>query len=84
MDIIRQEILENGPISFARYQELCLYHPELGYYQRQEPATGSSGDFYTAPHVHALFGHTVGQWIRNVASRAGALTQAIISTAPDS
>jgi SAM-dependent MidA family methyltransferase len=71
MDIIRQEILENGPISFARYQELCLYHPELGYYQRQEPATGSSGDFYTAPHVHALFGHTVGQWIRNVASRAG-------------
>jgi SAM-dependent MidA family methyltransferase len=70
-DIIRQEITEKGPIPFARYQELCLYHPQLGYYQRQEVATGPSGDFYTAPHVHALFGHTVGQWIRNTASRAG-------------
>lgn len=70
-NIIRQEILENGPIPFARYQELCLYHPGLGYYQRQEPATGPSGDFYTAPHVHALFGRTIGQWIHNVASRAG-------------
>ncbi len=71
LDIIRKEILDRGPIPFARYQELCLYHPQLGYYQRQEAATGPSGDFYTAPHVHALFGHTVGQWIRNTASKAG-------------
>ncbi|MDF1536584.1 MAG: SAM-dependent methyltransferase [bacterium] len=67
-DIIRQEILDRGPIPFARYQELCLYQPGLGYYQRAGSPTGKSGDFYTAPHVHELFGRTVGQWIRTSAA----------------
>ena len=69
--IITREILGRGPMPFSRYMELCLYHPQLGYYQRQEPVTGTAGDFYTAPHVHGLFGRTVGQWIRDAASRAG-------------
>jgi SAM-dependent MidA family methyltransferase len=62
-DIILDEIREKGPIPFSRYMELCLYHPDLGYYQRSEFITGPSGDFYTAPHVHALFGQTVGNTI---------------------
>ena len=63
---IESEILEKGPIPFSRYMELCLYHPQLGYYQRQEPVTGPTGDFYTAPHVHALFGRTIGAWMRKM------------------
>lgn len=66
--IIASEIRESGPMPFSRYMELCLYHPRLGYYQRQEPITGPAGDFYTAPHVHTLFGRTVGAWIQRMAS----------------
>ncbi|UCG38823.1 MAG: SAM-dependent methyltransferase [bacterium] len=70
-EIIAAEITRDGPIPFARYMEICLYHPEAGYYQRAAPATGRPGDFYTAPHVHALFGHTIAQWIHSQAGRWG-------------
>src|SRR5664279_4285513 len=43
-------------MSFARYMELCLYHPELGYYSRATEQFGKAGDFYTSSDVHALFG----------------------------
>jgi SAM-dependent MidA family methyltransferase len=50
------EIRERGPIPFSRYMELCLYHPELGYYSRSANQFGKAGDFYTASDVHAVFG----------------------------
>jgi SAM-dependent MidA family methyltransferase len=53
---IEQEIRERGPIPFSRYMELCLYHPELGYYSRNAQQFGKAGDFYTASDVHAVFG----------------------------
>src|SRR6266566_3438695 len=54
--IIEQEIRERGPIPFSRYMELCLYHPELGYYSRHAEQFGKAGDFYTSSDVHAVFG----------------------------
>ena len=36
--------------------ELCLYHPELGYYSRHAGQFGKAGDFYTSSDVHAVFG----------------------------
>ena len=54
--IIAQEIDERGPIPFSRYMELCLYHPELGYYSRPAEQFGKAGDFYTSSDVHAVFG----------------------------
>jgi SAM-dependent MidA family methyltransferase len=53
---IEQEIHEQGPIPFSRYMELCLYHPELGYYSRNTERFGKAGDFYTSSDVHAVFG----------------------------
>lgn len=53
---IEQEIRQHGPIPFSRYMELCLYHPELGYYARQSGQFGKAGDFYTSSDVHAVFG----------------------------
>jgi SAM-dependent MidA family methyltransferase len=53
---IEQEIHERGPIPFSRYMELCLYHPELGYYARNAEQFGKAGDFYTSSDVHAVFG----------------------------
>lgn len=54
--IIEQEIVQKGPIPFSRYMELCLYHPELGYYSRNAEQFGKAGDFFTASDVHAVFG----------------------------
>jgi SAM-dependent MidA family methyltransferase len=54
--IIAQEIRQRGPIPFSRYMELCLYHPELGYYSRHAGQFGKAGDFYTSSDVHAVFG----------------------------
>ena len=36
--------------------ELCLYHPEFGYYSRNAEQFGKAGDFYTSSDVHAVFG----------------------------
>jgi SAM-dependent MidA family methyltransferase len=54
--IIEREIHERGPIPFSRYMELCLYHPELGYYSRNASQFGKAGDFFTSSDVHAVFG----------------------------
>ena len=53
---IEQEIRDAGAIPFSRYMELCLYHPELGYYSRNAEQFGKAGDFYTSSDVHAVFG----------------------------
>ena len=53
---IVDEIRRDGPMPFSRYMELCLYHPELGYYSRATEQFGKAGDFYTSSDVHAVFG----------------------------
>lgn len=55
-EIIVDEIRRDGPLPFSRYMELCLYHPELGYYSRVQEQFGKAGDFYTSSDVHAVFG----------------------------
>jgi SAM-dependent MidA family methyltransferase len=55
-EIIAHEIRRNAPIPFSRYMDLCLYHPELGYYSRPVEQFGRAGDFYTSSDVHAVFG----------------------------
>jgi len=42
-----------------RYMELCLMHPEFGYYVSRDPL-GREGDFTTAPEVSQMFGETAG------------------------
>ena len=54
--IIEKEITEHRPIPFSRYMELCLYHPEFGYYSRNAAQFGKAGDFFTSSDVHAVFG----------------------------
>ena len=52
---IRSEISEYGCISFARFMDLALYHPDGGFYTQayRKPYTE---DFYTSPVTHPSFG----------------------------
>jgi SAM-dependent MidA family methyltransferase len=55
-DEIRQQ---EGWISFARFMELVLYAPRLGYYSGGAAKLGKEGDFTTAPEMTSLFGQTL-------------------------
>ena len=60
--LIQQEIqAQNGRISFAKYMEMALYAPGLGYYAAGKRKLGSQGDFTTAPEISPLFGATIVQ-----------------------
>ena len=61
--IIEEEIRQNGPITFARFMELCLYHPDCGYYASGRARRGREGDYYTSPAVHPLFGALLGRQV---------------------
>ncbi|NML60225.1 class I SAM-dependent methyltransferase [Massilia sp. RP-1-19] len=50
-----------GAISFARFMELALYAPNLGYYSGGAAKLGEAGDFTTAPEITSLFGATLAQ-----------------------
>jgi SAM-dependent MidA family methyltransferase len=54
--VIRQEILATGSISFARFMEIALYCPKIGYYERSSAPVGRGGDYYTSVSVGPLFG----------------------------
>jgi SAM-dependent MidA family methyltransferase len=64
--LIEEEIREHGPIPFSRYMELCLYHPELGYYSRNAEQFGKAGDFYTSSDVHAVFGRLLARQFEEI------------------
>jgi SAM-dependent MidA family methyltransferase len=58
---IRKLIKSAGPMPVSRYMELCLTHPQHGYYMTRDPI-GREGDFTTAPEVSQMFGELLGLW----------------------
>jgi len=57
---LRDEIARAGGwIGFARFMELALYAPGLGYYMAGARKLGPDGDFTTAPELGAVYGHTL-------------------------
>jgi SAM-dependent MidA family methyltransferase len=55
-DAIREEIMRDRAISFARFMDLALYCPETGYYETAKDIVGRGGDFITSVSVGSLFG----------------------------
>ena len=60
-----------GRITFARFMELALYHPERGYYLSPERRPGRSGDFLTAPEASPLFGLALARQLAECWERLG-------------
>lgn len=70
---LREEITRAGPVSCARFMEVALYHPELGYYERDPAVVGQRGDFYTSVSVGELFGQLLAfqfsDWLTELGAR---------------
>ncbi len=65
--LIRDQIsAAGGALSFARYMELALYSPGLGYYSGGAARFGAAGDFVTAPEISPLFGRTLARQVAEV------------------
>ncbi len=71
-ELVRDEIeAGGGQISFARYMELALYAPGLGYYSAGARKFGAQGDFVTAPEISPLFARCVARQCAQVLQALG-------------
>ena len=71
--IVREEIVAHGgALPFARFMELALYCPNLGYYEAKRDTVGRRGDFYTSVSVGNLFGELLAfqfaDWLEEIKS----------------
>src|ERR1700682_1307069 len=89
LDRIAKEISQGGGwISFARYMELALHAPGLGYYAGGAQKFGAAGDFVTAPELGKLFGRTLARQLKQalgenasvleIGAGSGALAEALL------
>ncbi|MDP2823879.1 MAG: SAM-dependent methyltransferase [Sulfuritalea sp.] len=69
--IVAAEIAARGGwMSFARYMELALYAPGLGYYSGGSRKFGVEGDFLTAPELTPLFGQSLARQVAQILAAA--------------
>jgi SAM-dependent MidA family methyltransferase len=72
-----------GWISFARYMQLALHEPGIGYYASGARKFGPGGDFVTAPELGSLFGRTLARQlgeferILEIGAGSGALAEVL-------
>lgn len=65
---IRDRIAAEGPLPFARFMELALYAPGLGYYSAGSRKFGAAGDFITAPELGPAFAHALAHCLGQAAA----------------
>lgn len=57
--LIAARIRAGGAMRLDEYMQICLLHPQHGYYATRDPF-GAAGDFTTAPEISQMFGEMVG------------------------
>ena len=69
---VREEIARAGGwIGFARYMQMALYEPGLGYYSAGARKLGTAGDFVTAPEVAPVFSRCLARQCEEVLRTLG-------------
>ncbi|MES2216865.1 MAG: SAM-dependent methyltransferase [Pseudomonadota bacterium] len=72
LELLRHEIVKKGGyITFARFMEIVLYAPGLGYYSSGNQKFGTTGDFLTAPEISALFAKCVARQCQDILAQLG-------------
>ena len=70
--LITNEINVNQhPISFERYMQMCLYSEEVGYYESGGEIFGAQGDFTTSPERSNFFAAAFAAHIKNIQEDLG-------------
>ncbi|MEL6882516.1 MAG: SAM-dependent methyltransferase, partial [Cyanobacteria bacterium J06607_10] len=61
--VIAQHIRQSDAqrITFSKFMELALYHPQFGYYATPGSIIGPQGDFITSPHMGHDFGEVIAE-----------------------
>jgi SAM-dependent MidA family methyltransferase len=70
-ELLAGEIGRNGPVTFRRFMEVALYHPEHGYYRHPRDPFGKHGDFFTAEQIQPVFGILMACRIRQLYREMG-------------
>lgn len=60
----------DGFLPFDRFVEIALYLPRFGFYATRH-RLGAAGDFYTAAHVHPIFGRSLARRVLEEFERIG-------------
>lgn len=67
--MLADEIRQDGPITFARFMAVALYHPAYGYYvgggEGREPV-GWEGDYFTSGDLHPLWGESIARQLHQM------------------
>ena len=69
--VILHRIRKMGRITFREFMDLCLYHPQYGYYCSNKEIIGKEGDYYTSPCVHPIFGRMIAKQIHQMSGLMG-------------
>jgi len=64
--IVEEMAANGGRLSFARFMDLALYAPGLGYYSAGSQKLGVMGDFVTAPELSPLFSRCLARQVAQV------------------
>jgi len=97
-EISRELAAAGGRLTFDRFMDLALYHPQHGYYTAGRERIGRAGDYYTSVSVGPLFGRLLAgqfrQWraelgnpgdftVVEVGSHHGQLRADVLAAAPE-
>lgn len=66
---VLRNLLQHGDLSFHDFMEVALYHPESGYYARDENPVGRGADYVTAPVLSPVFSFALGNLVREFVRR---------------
>lgn len=80
-NVLQRHINAQGVISLDHYMNLCLTHPDFGYYVTRDPL-GEAGDFTTSPEISQMFGEMIGVWAAILWERIGNQDVSLVELGP--